>query len=105
MSSLSGRFTQDPAARRRYLLDYTLSLSEGETVTAVAINSITQIAGLTTVVPLTIDGVIIGPGGLVVQFFASGGDDDTEFEVQFLATTSVGQIIPDTVQFNIESEL
>lgn len=106
MSTLSGVFTQAPEEKRRYILDYTLTLSAGETITSISTPiSITQTDGATSVSPFIITSVVIAPGGLQVTFFASGGDDGTEFEVQFLANTSAGQIIEDVVQFTIESDL
>lgn len=106
MSTFSGVFTQAPEEKRRYILDYTLTLSAGETITSISTPiSITQTDGATSISPFVITSVIIGPGALQVIFFASGGDDGTEFEVQFLANTSAGQIIEDVVQFTIESDL
>lgn len=105
MSKLSGRFTQAPEEKRRYILNYNLTLSAGETVSSIVVNSITQVFGKTTVAPFVINGIVIGPGNTQVVFFASGGDDQTDYEVQFLATTSVGQIIEDVVYFSIQSDL
>lgn len=105
MSRISGRFEQAPEEKRRYILNYNLTLSEGETVTSMNVPPVTQIFGRATVAPLVIDGVIIGPGNTQVVFYASGGDDQTEFEVQFLATTSAAQVIEDVVSFSIESDL
>ena len=105
MSKISGRFTQAPEEKRRYILNYTLTLSEGETISNTVVNSITQVFGLTTVAPFVIDNIVIGPGNTQVVFFAHGGDDQTDYEVQFLSTTSVGQIIEDVVYFSIQSDL
>jgi hypothetical protein len=107
MSRLSGRFTQAPEERRRYILNYTLTLSEGEFVTSMAVPVITRTfpQGAAPVTPLVIDSVVIGPTPFTsVIFYASGGDDNTVFEVQFLATTSTGQIIEDVIEFSIESD-
>lgn len=106
MSNLSGRFTQTPGERRRYILNYTLTLSAGEFISSVNLASITQTFGKVTIAPLVIDGVLIGPDPFTeVVLYASGGDDQTIFEVQFLATTSTGQIIEDVIEFSIESDL
>lgn len=106
MSKLSGRFSQAPEERRRYILNYALTLSAGERVSSVNVASITQTFGKVTVAPLVIDGVLIGPTPFTeVVLYASGGDDQTIFEVQFLATTSTGQIIEDVIEFSIESDL
>lgn len=106
MSIYSGVFAQAPEEKRRYILDYTLTLSEGETVASIVTPiSITQTFGATPVTPFTVTSVVIGPGGLQVVFYASGGEDGTEFEVQFLANTSAGQIVEDVVKFTIRSSL
>jgi hypothetical protein len=105
MSRISGRFTQTPEEARRYILNYALTLSQGETVVSIVANSITQVFGKTTIEPFVINNIIIGPGNTQVVYFASGGDDQTDYEVQFLATTSVGQIIEDVVYYSIRSDL
>lgn len=105
MSRLSGRFTQAPEETRRYILNYALTLSAGETIVSMNAPPITQVFGKATIAPLVISSIVIGPGGTQVVFFAAGGDDQTEFEVQFLATTSVGQVIEDVVSFSIQSDL
>jgi hypothetical protein len=107
MSTYSGVFTQAPEEKRRYILDYTLTLSTGETVTSISspIN-ITQTFGTNPpVAAFQITSVVVGPGGLQVVFYANGGDDGDEFEVQFLANTSAGQIVEDVVKFTIRSDL
>lgn len=106
MSTLSGRFTQAPEEKRRYILNYTLTLSEGETVSSMGVPSIVQTYGKLTIAPLVVSSVVIGPTPFTsVVFYVSGGDDQTIFEVQFLATTSVGQIIEDIVEMTIQSDL
>lgn len=106
MSKLSGRFTQAPEERRRYILNYTLTLSEGERVTSMAVPVISQTFGKVSVAPFVISGVAIGPDPFTsVVFYASGADDDTIWEIQFLATTSAGQIIEDVIEFTIDSDL
>lgn len=106
MSVFSGVFQQAPEEKRRYILDYALTLSSGETITSMTTPiSITQEFGASTVAPFVINGVTVGPGSTQVVFYASGGDDGTEFEVQFLANTSAGQIIEDVVKFTIESDI
>lgn len=105
MSRLSGRFTQAPEEVRRYILNYTLTLSQGETISSLVVNSITQVFGKTTVAPFVVNNIVIGPGSTQVVYFVSGGDDQTDYEVQFLATTSVGQVIEDVVYYSIQSDL
>lgn len=106
MSSFSGVFNQAPEEKRRYILNYSLTLSSGEQVTSIVTPIvITQTFGPATVAPFVIDGVVIGPGGTQVVFYAHGGDDGTEYEVQFLANTTAAQIVEDVVKFTIASLL
>lgn len=107
MTTLSARFRQTPSERRRYLLDYTLDLASGETITGMATPVIYPDANNPQIVvaPLVIDTIAIAPGGLQVAFFCSGGDDLGVYQVQFLATTSIGQIREDVVEFDIQGDL
>lgn len=106
MSTFSGVFTQTPLEKRRYILNYALTLSSGEQVTAIITPiTIVQTFGPATVSPFVIDGVLVGPGGTQVVFYAHGGDDGTEYEVQFLANTTAAQVLEDVVKFTIASDL
>lgn len=100
MSSLSARFTQGPQEVKRYLLDYTLFLSSGESVTGVTV-TITNLQQPPVGAPLVVNNIVLGPGGLQCVFFASGGVDGQAYEATFLATTSVGQVLEDVVEFDI----
>lgn len=106
MSKITGRFEQTPEERRRYILNYTLAVSPGEFVASMAVPVILQTFGKVSVAPFVIDGVAIGPDPFTsVVFYASGADDDTIWEVQFLATTSAGQILEDVIEFTIDGDL
>ena len=108
MTTLSARFSQSPAENKRYVMDYTLQLAAGESIATLAIN-IVQTAGPTTGPALVINNTALLPpvNGVVLgaAFFASGGDDACQYEVQFLATTSIGQILEDIVQFVLAEKL
>lgn len=101
MSSLSARFVQGPQEVKRYLLDYTLFLVSGESVVSVS----KTIKNLGTPPngspPLVVSTVVLGPGGFQALYFISGGVDGQSYEVTFLATTSVGQVLQDVVQYDI----
>lgn len=106
MSKLSGRFSQAPEEKRRYILNYSLTLSEGEVISSMAVSVISQTFGKVSVAPFVISGVAIGPSPFTsVVFYASGADNNTIWEIEFLATTSVGQIIEDVIEFTIDSDL
>jgi hypothetical protein len=99
MSQLSGQFTQDIPENRRYILDYTLQLSSGETITGITY-SITSPTGVTPTT-LTISNVTINSAGTMAFFYATGGLLNQQYEVAFLATTSIGQIFEDVIKFTI----
>lgn len=107
MTKLVARFLQSPAENKRYVLDQTLFLATGEAVVSVAI-AITQIAGLASP-PLVVNGLALLPpvNGLVLgaAFFVSGGIDQGQYEVQFLTTTTLGQVLEDVVQFNLAEKV
>jgi hypothetical protein len=101
MSTLSARFTQGPKEVKRYLLDYTLFLVTGESVVSIA-QSVSNL-GMPPQgsPPLVVSTIVLGPGGLQALYLISGGVDGQSYEVTFLATTSVGQVLEDVVQYDI----
>jgi len=105
MSKLSARFNQSPNEVKRYLLDYTLDLAVGETVISAAAPTVVPTPGQVASPPLVVNNVVIGPGNLQVAFFVSGGVNGNYYEVQFLTTTSLGQVREDVVAFNILGDL
>lgn len=104
MSTVSARFRQGPLESKRYVLNYTLQLSAGESITNVVVNSIIKTvgngAGTLTVTSIALLPAVSGavPGA---AYFVQGGLDQEQYEVQFLATTSVGQILEDVVAYSI----
>lgn len=107
MSTFDAKFKQSPAENKRYVLDYTLFLASGEAIVSVAI-AITQTAGLASP-PLVVNSLALLPpvGGVVLgaAYFVSGGVDQGQYEVQFLATTTLGQILEDVVQYNLSEKV
>lgn len=101
MSSLSARFTQTPTENKRYLLDYTLFLSAGETIVSVTPQVIPLGQPPLGSPPLVVSNLTVGPGGLQAIYFVSGGVDGQAYEVQFAATTSIGQILDDVAEYDI----
>lgn len=108
MTTLSARFNQSPAETKRYVMDYTSQLAAGEAIESLAINVI-QTAGPTTGPALVVNNAALLPpvNGVVLgaAFFASEGSDACQYEVQFLATTTVGQILEDIVQFVLAEKI
>jgi hypothetical protein len=105
MPRYQAQFTQSPNEKRRYMLNYTLDLSAGEGVTSMSAPTVVNTPGQIIVTPLLVNGVVIGPGGLQVVFYISGGDTNNDYEVQFLATTSAGQIKEDVIKIHIRSDV
>lgn len=102
MSTLSARFRQSPEEVKRYTLDYTLQLSAGETIVSIT----AVITGLSTpplgAPALVCDNITLGPPPTtVVLYYISGGADANSYEVKFLATTSIGQVLEDVVEYDI----
>ncbi len=103
--NISGRFNQAPEENKRYLLDYTLQLAAGEILTAVVAN-ISSTDDPNNYGAFAINSIAIAPSpSLQAAYFATGGDDQTEYFVQFLATTSLGQVLEDVVVYNVQEKL
>jgi hypothetical protein len=107
MSTIAARFKQSPVETKRYLVDFTLDLATGESITTVAV-AITRISGTATPA-LVVTNVALLPAvsGVVTGFayFVSGGVDQGQYEVQFLTTTSLGQVLETVVAYNLAEKL
>lgn len=104
--NISARFNQAPEENRRYLLDYTLQLASGEILTSVVANQITSLTDPSNIGAFAINTIAIAPSpSLQCAYFATGGSDQTQYAVQFLATTSLGQVLEDVVIYNIQEKL
>ena len=103
MTALTARFKQAPPETRRYIIDYTLGLNPSEQVIGV-VPSITSPTG-DNPANFTIASIVLISGGLQVAFFASGGVNGQSYEVRLLATTSIGQILEDVAQFDIQDKV
>ena len=105
MSRPSARFTQTPNNRLRYMLDYSLELNPGETVVSMATPTIVPGTVPPSSPALVVNGVVIASDGAHVVYFVSGGGAPGTYEVQFIATTSIGQILEDVVVYTILGDL
>ncbi len=107
MSLFSANFRQSPAETKRYVMQYALQLAPGESILSVVAN-VTQI-GTPTSPALAVTGIALLPavGGVVpgAAFFVSGGTDQGRYEVQFIGTTSVGQVLEDVVSYTLAEKL
>lgn len=97
MSVLLGKFKQSPNEKKRYVMDYSLDLDTGETISSIASTVITP-AGASAIV---CNGVAIAPSGTQFVYYISGGTDAYTYEVQFLVTTSLGKILEGVVAYII----
>lgn len=102
MTISSARFKQAPLEVRRYVIDYTLQMSPGETVTAITPTITSPTDGPLT---LVVASIAIASSGLQAAFYASGGAVNQSYEVDFITTTSIGQTFEDVVQIDIVSKV
>jgi len=104
MATLVATEKQSPNEVLRYLLDYTLDLNAGE-----SLSSLTCTVTSSTDNPpsLVINNIALAPAvsGQVTQatFFASGGKSGNSYEASFLAVTTLNQTFESVVAFNIQS--
>lgn len=100
MSQVTANFKQSPPAVRRYLIDYSLDLSTGESVASVADPTVTSPSGELSPT-LVVSNVVLAPAvnGIVSQvtFFLSGGTSGQNYEVEFLTTTTLTQVFDDVI--------
>jgi hypothetical protein len=104
MSLITARFSKSPSEVKRYLADFTLDLATGESLLTVPAPIISSPSG--ELVPtLVVTNIALAPavGGQVTMFtfFVSGGTDGQNYEIDFLPTTSLTQILECVVAFAI----
>lgn len=109
MSMFAARFKQSPVEVKRYVLDFTLQLAPGEGISSVAITIIQTGGVVLGSPPLVVNGMALLPpvSGVVLgaAYFVSGGIDSGIYEVKFLATTSIGQVLEDVVQYILAEKI
>lgn len=107
MSNISARFTQSPTEKRRYMIDATLDLNSGEILSGVSYSIISPTGGDITLLHITSISIVPNAAGSNVYclFFVDGGVDGQQYEVDFLLTTSIGQILECVVQINVSIKL
>jgi hypothetical protein len=108
MSQLAAKFKQSPAEIKRYVLDFSLDLAAGENVSSVAI-AIQQNQGAASPA-LVVNGVALLPPNAAGQtygfaYFVSGGVNNGIYEVQFLVTTSLTQVLEEIVLYTLSEKL
>jgi hypothetical protein len=91
------KFNLTPIENKLYTIDYSEWLAAGETIT-----SVTAAVQQVTSPPLNITNINIAGNGTQVGFFAGGGVSGEIYEVEVVATTSLGQTRNDQIYFNIQ---
>jgi len=104
MTTLSARFKQAPLEKRRYVLDFSLQMSSGETITGLSVSSITSPTGGDPSL-LIVDTIALDSSGLKAICYAHGGVDGQSYVIDFLATTSISQTFEDVVQIDVSSKV
>lgn len=81
-----GTFRQTPQEKKRFTISYGDWLETGEVVASVAY-AITPV----TTIPLIIEASAVDVDGLGITFYISGGEDQTEYQINVLMQTDAGQ--------------
>jgi hypothetical protein len=102
MTTLTARFSQSVSEVRRYVIDYTLQMSPGETI-ATIVPTITSPTGGN--LNLVVSNIAIASSGLQAAFYVSGGQVNQSYEIDFITTTSIAQTFEDVVQVDIVSKV
>lgn len=92
---LLAKKTKAPTDRKRYVVDYDDWLDTGETLSTVTYSVDSGTA--------TVDGDSIAGDGKSAIFFINDGEVSTTFNVLIQATTSVGQVKNDHIEFVVSA--
>lgn len=92
-----GKAVQAQNERKRYQIDYTDWLDVGESVQGVVFTIPVNTASR----PLVVDGVAVLPTTLGVQFYISGGLDNSTYEIIATLTTTQTQVRVDGIIVSI----
>jgi len=95
--SLLGRYKQQPGENRKRGVDYARFLEAGE-----AVSTITAAITPVTVPLLTTPSIIIDAAGKKFAYFVGGGLNGTTYLVEFTVTTSLGQVLEDEIEIEVE---
>ena len=92
-----GRIVQQPGENIRRLAKYGDWLEEGERIT-----DVTAAVEPTTVPPLVISDIVLGPDSDRFAYYAGGGVDGEDYTVTFTITTSVNQTREDEILIGVK---
>lgn len=106
---LSARFNQSPTEKKRYLIDWTLDVAAGETITGLSSTTVSSLSDPNNNGGCRVTGFALAPGNLQAAFFVDfatpASADLQTYNVTFLATTSVGQLLETVIQFTVKDKV
>lgn len=92
-----GSWKHTTQEKKRYTVSYENWLGTGEVVSTVV-----YAIDPTSTTPLIVESSAVDPDGLGVTFYVSGGEDETEYQINVLATTDAGQRKEDYITIVVE---
>lgn len=90
-------FQKQSVERKKYVIDYECWLEDAEVLSDFAI----RVMPATSDYPLIAGGAYVDPAQQRVAVFLSGGKPGQIYSVDFIVTTSIGQIKSDTIQMRV----
>ena len=93
-----GKFLKTPDEIKRYTIEYAHWLDDGEYLSAIAFDIVSENSGLLVFVPNT-----IAPSSTKVSFFVTGGADNETYRAAISTTTTAGQVKQDTIDFIVRA--
>lgn len=98
---MTARFQQGTSEVKRYVLDYTLDLAVGETITGLSVLAISTPKGQSDAGSpnIVVNNIAPLPNGLQVSYYVRNGLPGARYYVTFLATTTIGQVLEDIVGY------
>lgn len=92
---LLGKYSKRPTERRRYNVDFSVWLDEGETI-----EEVTFVVTPQTEPIFDVDEYHLSDGKIVI-FYVSGGQPGVQYDVELRAVTSNGDIEINTITYNV----
>lgn len=98
MSKVAARFSKTPSERKRYDVDYSQWLEEGEQITG-ATATIYPVSASVDATPVYVDSIVILPGGTGLAFFANAGTAGRTYRLSLITQTTLSEIKEDGIVF------
>lgn len=86
------RYIKDPDERKRYSIDYSEWLDDGERLLTVS-----AAVAPSDATPILVQDVQIDPSETLVQYYLEGGAPDVDYTILFTVTTSGNQTKEDVI--------